>query len=499
MVWRRAWARIRGHLPLAGAVALALATRLFRLTWPGIWGDEGFTIFLARSSLPDLFVGTANDLHPPFFYLLLKAWLLPGWSEVYVRLLPVLCGVLTVVLAFWIGRRLFDPVVGAWAAFYLALSPLHVLFSREVRMYVVLILLGTLSAYLAWRWMEQPLQWGRLAYVAVTLAALYTQNMALFVLVFENLFVLWLAVRDKRWKDWGHWILGQVLLLLGYLPWIPVVIDQALHRHPTWIGRGTLSGLAWAVTHLVLGQRGWQEEGVWQVVALAWLGVLAVVVGGVCLLRRRPWRRPGSFVWAWFLVPGVVLFGLSLRFPIFQEKQFLLLTVPLALLMAIGTAGLRKGWRVVAAVAFLGLVVPSLYNIYFRQQLVDHPGEEAWRDLAAYIDTYAEPGDALFYNPGAAEVILGLYLKTPLPREAYPQPYTPRVGSYAGETATPERVAARLEPFAGQYRRIWLAECCLPEFWDPQRLIRAWLEQWGRPVEIPSFPGLQVRLYESRR
>jgi len=490
---------VRQYLPLAGVLALALAVRLFRLTWPGLWTEEGFSVFLARSPLPDLVVGTANDLHPPFFYALLKVWLLPGFSEAWARLFPLLWGLLTVGLLYCIGRRLFNPTVGAWAAFHLALSPVHVAYSREVRMYILLVFLSTLSVYLAWRWVEEASPGAWVGYLAVTLMVVYTQNLGLLILPFENIFVVLALIRRRRWRVLPHWIAGQVLLLCGYLPWMPVVAYQMLFHNASWLGPGTLERLKQVLPHLAFGEPGWEQEGAWRNAAYVYFLVLAVV-GCAYLVREVRRRWPGLWAWLWLLLPLGTIFGLSLRFAIFQEKQFLLLTVPLALLLGLGTAGLRRRWRGLAVVLFLIMILPSLYNLYFRRErLADHLPREAWGELAAYMESRRQPGDAVFLNPGAAVVMANLYFDPSLPCEAYPQLYTPQVGNFAGEVATPERVEERLGPFARQYRRIWLVECCQPTYWDPQRYIPAWLETWGRPLEVPSFAGLEVHLYESRQ
>lgn len=497
MEHRKVWSRLKIHLPLAGVLVLAIAARLFRLDWPGMWGDEGFSIFLARSSVPDIFIGTANDLHPPLFYLLLKVWLLPGWDIIYARLLSVFVGILTVVLAFEIGRRLFNSTVGAWAAFYLALSPMHILFSREVRMYILLVFLASLSAYLTWRWVADPFPGVRLSYVLVTLLALYTQNMALFTLLFEVAFFLGVAILGKRWKELGRWFIGQLLLFLGYLPWLFVAIYQFLSFHPSWVGRAGLSQLPELLSHLTRGPADWPEKGSWGNASLVWLAI--ILLAGIWWLIETRRQQAGCFIWLWFLLPGGILFGLTLWFPLYQEKQFLMLTVPLSLLLAIGTARLRRPWHIGVVLLYLLLLMPSLYNLYFWHHLPDHPVEEAWLEAASYIKAHTRDGDGLFFNPGAAEVILGLYLETPLPREGYPMRYTPQIGGYVGQSATPERVEARLGPLAERCRRIWLVECCLPTFWDPGRYIPAWLERWGQPIPLPDFPGLEIRLYEGRQ
>ncbi|MBN1484043.1 MAG: glycosyltransferase family 39 protein [Chloroflexia bacterium] len=491
------WSRLREHWPLIGMLIVALALRLYRLTWPGLWTDEGFSILLAGLPPRELVIGMVNDMHPPFFYLLLKLWMLAGDGEFYIRLFPVLCGLSTVVLVYVAGRRMFGPAVGAWAAFYLALDPMHIAYSREIRQYILFVLLCALSACFCWRWAEDlsPGVWG--AYVLTTLLAIYTENVGLLLLPFENVFILLSLARQKRWRSLPHWLAGQALVLLGYLPWVPVLGYQMIFPQPSWLVPGSWADLWNMLPHLVFGEPHWAGEDLWQIAAYAWLLAIPLAMG-LLLARRREWRWAGLFNWLWLLLVGGVLAFMATRLPIYQEKQFLLLTPVLALLLGVGTVALPKAGRPVLALLFLLLLLPSLHNVYFRHELANHPQREAWKELAAYIDDEARPGDALVFNPGISSVMLNFYLEKELPYAGYPQLYDPYVGSLRGEKATPERLEAHLGPFIRQYERIWLVECCLPDFWDPQRCLPGWMAQWGRPTPLPEFPGLQVRLYEAR-
>lgn len=477
--------------------AFALGVRLFRLRWPGLWSDEGFAVFLARLGLPDLFTGTANDLHPPLFYLLLKAWLLPGWSVVYARLFPVLCGVLTVAVVYRLGREAFSAGVGKWAAFCAALGPMAVAYAREVRMYALLLLLSTLAFYLAWRWaaVRAPGAWA--GYVAAMLGALYTQNLAVMLLPVVNVLVLLLLARQRLWRALLPWLAGQMCVLVGYLPWLPIALYQTSYHRTLWIGRARLSDLGRLLPHLAFGEPALQDATLWRWVAWIWLAGMAI--SGVWLaFREHRMRLPLFFTGLWFVFLLALLFGLALRFPIYQEKQFLVLVAPLYLLAGVAMDTLPRVPRGVAAAAFLLLIAPSLYNLYFVHRIADHPVEEQWQELAAYLEAELQPGDGLVIQPGAAATTLDLFLRTRPDRIAYPREYDPRVGNFSGEPATPERVEALLRPFATAHQRIWLIECCVPTYWDPGRYIPAWLEEWGEPIPIPAFSGLEVRLFRAR-
>src|SRR5574341_1150445 len=104
-------------------ILLATALRFYRLGWQDIWGDEAFSIFLSKMSLPPVIAGAA-DTHPPFSPLLLFLWLrLVGDSAFATRALSVLIGILIVPLIFVFAKRVSAPRARvAWFAAILAIS-----------------------------------------------------------------------------------------------------------------------------------------------------------------------------------------------------------------------------------------------------------------------------------------------------------------------------------------------------------------------------------------
>jgi len=60
---------------------LAAALRIHDLNAQGLWGDEGWSIWLARGdSLRDLTMTMVVDHHGPVFSTLLRAWdVVAGW------------------------------------------------------------------------------------------------------------------------------------------------------------------------------------------------------------------------------------------------------------------------------------------------------------------------------------------------------------------------------------------------------------------------------------
>ncbi len=156
-----------------------------------IWFDEAFGAYLIRFNFAEIFHYTSLDVHPPFYYWLLKVWsMLFGTSDVALRSMSVLFGVVGLVFAYLLIRKLFSRRAALWTIVLLAIMPFFVRYAQEARMYTLV--------------------------AAITLAATY---------------VLTLAVSKKKWK-W--WIIYGVLVALGMWTHYFTALIWIAH----WVWRG---------------------------------------------------------------------------------------------------------------------------------------------------------------------------------------------------------------------------------------------------------------------
>src|SRR5881628_1109250 len=110
--------------PLVGVAAVAAGLRWFRIDAQSLWYDEGISAHQLTRSFPEILRASALDTHPPLYYWTLKAWGdVLGPSEVSLRSLSVMWGVLAVVLTWLIGRRLFGTLTATVAAVLLSAAP----------------------------------------------------------------------------------------------------------------------------------------------------------------------------------------------------------------------------------------------------------------------------------------------------------------------------------------------------------------------------------------
>lgn len=128
---------------LIAILVLATAFRLPFLARTSLWYDEAVSWSQSRGSLNHLFASVAADNYPPLHNFLL--WLaipVMGDSEWALRLPSVIVGVLAVWLLYLLGKEIFDKPTGLLAAFLLCISPFHIWFSTEARMYAVFATMG---------------------------------------------------------------------------------------------------------------------------------------------------------------------------------------------------------------------------------------------------------------------------------------------------------------------------------------------------------------------
>lgn len=292
---------------------LALGLRLYHLTRLSLWLDEGFTVFYSRFSWPALLgLRGQYDVHPPLYYALVKLVAPVLSDEVAGRAVSAVAGTLTVVVLYRLAALLAGPRVALVAALVLALSPLHVWYSQEGRMYALAVLLVTLS-YLALIELAQGgSRWWLAVYGAAALLALYTDFSAIFPLAPQPLCypVLW---RRDRWRATGV-ALALALAILAFVPWVlaafsrvgAIASDQSYFLGATWPRVGnSLLALAGISGHARDSRYSQVTSYYWGDARTPWdrwpalhplliLVAVALLAGGVWWLWRR--AAPGLLV-----------------------------------------------------------------------------------------------------------------------------------------------------------------------------------------------------------
>lgn len=429
---------------LLAIMLLAEGLRLYRLNAQSLWYDEAFSVYLARMSPSEILARTAADIQPPLYYLLLHGWIQRvGDGEAAVRGLSVLFGVLAVPLMYGVAWQLFKSRrAGLLAALLFAVSPLHLWYAQETRMYTLLVFLCLLSSYLlliivsrvpllspgrgghrmedesSFLWPEGVL-W--LGFAAASIAALYTHYFALFVLAFQAIYTLavWGGHGFRSWRLVLGGLAAGVLVVLAYLPWLPFVLTRYMADSSYWPGQLRLGEVLVDIALSFVGGESLAEQPGLSLVAGAGLvGLLAVV--GLAMGRSgrpaaagsgsqtrnpqaetrnpqtaaRPAPYPVLFLLLYLLLPPALILALSYNTPKFNARYVMIAQPALLCLWAGGLDALLaapgRAWA--AGRRGLGLLPRTAGTVAAAVALVFLLGVSVYAGRNAYgAPDYARP------------------------------------------------------------------------------------------------------------
>ena len=473
-------------MPVASILLLALLIRSLGLGAESAWIDEGYSLALARYPIPEIIRGTAVDQHPPLYYLLLHFWLWLGDGIYNARLLSVLLGLLNVYQVIIFGRRLGGQLLGLGAGLLLTINPMHVWYSQEARQYMLLAILTTAATFEFWACLQGKQRW--FTYGLFVLLSLYTQYFTVFILLSHAFLTVVWTVWGRNKRIFLHWLFVIVGVGLFFLPWLPVALNQFFYHPTPWIDDPAAGDIRDILLRLLFG------SGVLILPAwLLWLGLAGVVCSFIwafwkLFTERVQSLEPVVFLAAWALLPYLAISMVSVFYPIFQFKQFLILLSPILMLAMITMGLFTHRWK--NPVYFCLLLIP-IFSLVYQQVTLS---KDDWRGMSAYIQANLQAGDAIYVNPAGATLVLNLYLDPATPIKGYPPDYEILTGGWKGEPLTADIAAQQLGSMAIQLKRIWFVEF-FPEFWDPAGHLPAWLDEHATMLDHQRSGNIQLRLY----
>lgn len=479
------------YAALAAVLLVGAYLRLTALARQSLWFDEIDVVVRAQrpfSQVLHTFVAAGEN--GPFYNVLLALWVRAfGISETAVRLPSALAGVLAIPLIYLLGRRLAGRAVGLLAAGLLAISPYHVWYSQEAKMYSIVVLLALASSYALVEALESNRRLWWALYVLATSLMFYNHVATVLVFVAQSLYAV---ATVRSWPGRRRsWLVAVALLTLPYLPialWALKVISGGA---PTWQPHARLwDALRIFATKFALNR--YPDLAIEARAAL--LYALLAGLGVAVLAARERRRRWWLFLLLLSVVPVVGLWLVSLRQSVFADRYAMVALPAYLVLVAVAVV-----WLIRRRVLWpLSLVVIALLLIYAWGPLRDvnrtsSQQKEDWRDGFAWVAARAQPGDEILIDPGYMLNLYAYYAqRQPSLVEQRPLPVPGFRGAL--DQAAPARLLQQQAPGA---TRFWLVES--PERAageDPQQLMRRWLSSHGTASSEFRANGVHITLYQ---
>jgi mannosyltransferase len=392
--------RKAGHLAALGAIVLLAALlRLATLRTQSVWFDEAATWDLVRRPFGEMLRRIPDgESNPPLFYVL--EW---GWTRVFgdgeagLRSLSALAGVLTVPVAYGIGRRAgFGAArVGLAAAALVAVNPLLVWFSQEARSYALATLLSAVALLLFQRALEDRRGRFLAGWAVVCALALATHYFTAFVLAPQALWLLW------RHPYRRGALAAVVAVAAAGVALLPLLLAQAGNPYDI-AGTSLALRLVQLPKQFLLGYRG--------PLALPF-GLLgaALVAGGAWLVARPTPRAARDRALLLAAIGGVAvalpLLAALIGVDYLNTRNLLPALIPLLAALAVGccaSAPARVGLTLLAGLCAISLaiVVAVASDAQYQRQ--------NWRGLAHALGTL-DGTRALVISPANGELALRYY------------------------------------------------------------------------------------------
>ncbi len=376
------------------ALAAAAALRFAALGQKPLWCDE--LASLQRLGLSFSAHVQAMKGNHPLFELLMRLWMPPDGSDAWMRIPSAALGVaavwMTWLLARGLGRR-----CGLVAAWLMALSPLHVMYSRIARPYSLACTLA-LASTLALVWaIRRRSVLSFAAYAVATALLVYANLFAASLWAAQVIFLLWF--HRRRLRRLAPWVVANLAVAALIAPWMWYSARGAM----TW-GAQTqytaqqLGGWAKACylpLTLCLGET--VNPLNFPVVLPALIGFgLAAASGIVSVFARR------RSLAALLFVQVAAVFAASLAFSALGAKHLTILLPAWCGLIAIGLLSLRAKWLGwLCGLLILATTIASQFNYFTNRQFADADMVTPWREIAATVERSERPGEALIigYHP----------------------------------------------------------------------------------------------------
>lgn len=353
---------------LLGALYMILCAANLRQS---IWFDESFSSYLTRFDLKSIWEFTAADVHPPFYYYLLKAWAhVFGHTDFAMRMLSTVLGAVAILFAFLWLKYKYGLRAATVGGFLLSISPIFIRYGQEMRMYTLVVAIVFAASFFLQLAIDNGKKCWWIIYAILVALGMWTHYFAALAWC-AHVFYLLKIYGKNFWtkKIWAIYLLSVAL----FLPWMPSLYRQFsdVEQNGFWVSPVNISTITSYFTEGTFYMRADEIKN--------WLMIFASLVFlaiGFVLIR---YRKQMSMLLAMAFVPLALLLLLSMPplNPLFISRYVLFAMLALPIAFGVGLVFLAndstkktprkktKLWkkRLIAPILALLIMVSSIIGI----------------------------------------------------------------------------------------------------------------------------------------
>lgn len=385
-------------------ILLSAAFRLYGIEDKNLWFDEVYSWKLSQNNVTEIIAATSGDIHPPFYYIVLKYWnSFFSDSVISMRALSSLIGLLSLAFIYKLSEKFLSSNLQVIFVLLLyAVSPLNIFYSQEVRMLNLNLFLCLGSVYYYFLFIEkEDLRTGAL-YIIFSILAIYTHYFALLIIFTQLLIVFsdyFFKGRDR--KHLIKYLKYFTVIFIAYIPWIQVFINQISKGQP-WRTEQTFrqvgTNLLDYFKEIFLSTYYIFESSTLMLFAsiLSIFIFLFLVFSVIKILNERSFfKKKENLIILFFIIPLFIALMISFRQSILLSR-YLSILLPYLFISLVFL--LFKQFKLkVAVILCILLLLVSLYGTYINYN--NRFKNNDYRKIISYLENNFHPGDEIIVEP----------------------------------------------------------------------------------------------------
>jgi hypothetical protein len=498
---------------LFGLLILGLILRVYRLTYYDFWFDETITffkVFYKPAEISNIYLW---DKHPFLYFSVLKQWSnLFGSSDFSLRFFSVIFGVISIWLVYKLARLFWDKSTALLAAIFICLSPFHLWYSQEARLFTFSLFLNLSSAYFFIKIIKRNNYINWLCYLFSSLAAIFTSYFSFLLILAQAVVVFFYSKK---------WVYKVSIFVFSFLAFIFLVVFSDFYSQICltldnfWVPPPDLANFFNTFQVFLLGYNGFKLFYL-----LVFLLSLFLIISSMVVFNDK--NKYIYFIF--FMLPLSTVFLVSkLVVPIYLHRNLLMFSPFFYLFLARSIISLnKKKVRVGVSAFFIIALVISVFSYYFGIVSSQHmwPGVYLKRDtrqvVKKFINEKKESDMPGFSHLGLESIWFYYYCKIAGGGDFYfeiPRFYFYRLGgkdSYMEKMILRGSLSEREEKdikfnidtdsFKGHdFKRLWLFSTS----WKREgglspndKTVREWFDKHYEKEEMYYLDGVYIDIYD---
>jgi len=398
---------------------VSAVVRIYNLTAISLWHDEAFSALLIRYDLREMLYRIGLDVHPPFYYLILRIWsFVFGGSLFSLRMFSVFFSILIILSVYLFVIQAFkNKKLALFSSAVTALNCFQIQYAQEARMYSLGAFLIIISSYFLLKALERkksPLLWWTLYTISI-IAGIYTHYYIFFSILAQGIFLLYYIFKKSRfnislWLKNQNFQLGAIAYLtaaISFLPWLKIFLRQLNQvQESYWIPAMNIWSVPCTFYKLNTGVGIDASKS-----GLLLIGMMIVIITAIIYALKKNKTPAKWLVLALVVVPFLASTAMSLRTSIYLDRYFIFVSVFYIILICSAILKVKNKFirQCLIIITILGSVICFIH--YWNDlNIKEKPGMAG---AASYLNQEVKPGDKIYVGSSFVYFTFKYYNKTP--------------------------------------------------------------------------------------